>query len=134
MTARTQLIDKELVQRVRKKVLEEYNKMMSNLMMEEYDLPVVTALSDDELEKLILVALREAKKPVSWRELKAIFAGIAGEDRLRRIIAKFKAENVIAELTKTRYALPEYVPLNELPKVKNPGIISKILSMSEARQ
>jgi len=134
MTAKTQAIDRELVKRVRNKVMQEYEQMSNNLMVSEFDLPVMTALSDEELERLILLALEEAKKPVSWRELKRIFTGIAGEDRLRKIISKLKAENIIAELTKTRYALPQYVPLNEISKIKNPGIISKMLSMSEARQ
>ncbi|MCE4628126.1 MAG: hypothetical protein F7C34_03135 [Desulfurococcales archaeon] len=134
MVPRAQVINKELVERVRRKVLREYEKLSASLYIEEGDLPVMTALSDSELEHLVLLALREARQPVSWRELKAIFAGIAGEDRLRKILAKLKAENVIAELTKTRYALPEYVPLNEIPKIKNPGIISKIYALQRERQ
>ncbi|MCE4624430.1 MAG: hypothetical protein F7C35_01010 [Desulfurococcales archaeon] len=122
--------DLEKVKRVREKVLKAYNEIAKDLMMDT-DIPVVTALSDEDLEELILLALAEAKAPVSWKEIKLIFQGIAGEDRLRKILSKLKATNTIAELTKTRYALPEYVPLNELNKVKNPGIISKILKIKQ---
>lgn len=134
MVPRAQVINRELIERVRRKVLREYEKLSASLYIEEGDLPVMTALSDSELEHLVLLALREARQPVSWRELKAIFSGIAGEDRLRKILAKLKAENVIAELTKTRYSLPEYVPLNEIPKIKNPGIISRIYALQRERQ
>jgi len=134
VTAKTQLVDRKLVERVRRRVMEEYERMSANLFIDDTDLPVMTALTDEELEGLILLALREAGQPVSWREMKAIFSGVAGEDRLRKILAKLKAENIIAELTKTRYSLPEYVPLNELDKIKNPGIISKILALKRERQ
>ncbi len=123
---RQRMLNVELIEKVREKVLEEYRKLVETPVMES-DITVVTALSDEDIERLVLLALREAKQPLSWREIKQIFSGIAGEDRLRRILNKLKAENVIAELTRTRYSLPQYVPLNELHKVKNPGIIQKIV-------
>jgi hypothetical protein len=133
MTPRQQVINKPIVEKVREKVLKEYEKMSKSLYMEA-DIPIVTALTDAEIEKLVLLALREAKQPLSWRELKLIFSGIAGEDRLRKVLSRLKANNIIAELTKTRYALPEYVPINELGKVKNPGIMSKILRVRQESQ
>ncbi|ADL19491.1 hypothetical protein ASAC_1086 [Acidilobus saccharovorans 345-15] len=104
---------------MRAKVLSEYDNMRMQLV-NEGGLLVTTALDDSDVEKLVLLALEEAKSPVSWRELKAIFQGIVGEDRLRRILGSLKARNVVAELTHTRYSLPNYVPELEMNKVKNP--------------
>ena len=128
MVPRQQVINKDVVERVREKVQREYLRIVGE-PISEGGITLVTALGDDEIEKLVLLALREARQPLSWRELKLIFSGIAGEDRLRRILNILKANNVVAELTRTRYALPEYVPLNEIHKVKNPGIVSKILKI-----
>lgn len=127
MVSRQKTMSKELSERLRKIVLEKYNEMQE--VTEVGDIKVATALVDDDIEKLVLVVLREAKQPLSWRDLKAIFSGIVGEDRLRRILGALKAKNEVAELTHTRFALPEYVPLSEIGKVKNPGIISKILEL-----
>ncbi len=128
MVPRQQVINTDVVERVREKVQREYLRIVGE-PISEGGITLVTALGDDEIEKLVLLALREARQPLSWRELKLIFSGIAGEDRLRRILNILKANNVVAELTRTRYALPEYVPMNELHKVKNPGIVSKILKL-----
>ncbi len=127
-----QTINKRLVERVRKKVLKAYNELVLDLSINS-DIQITAALSDDELRQLVLLALREARQPVSWREMKLIFQGIAGEDRLRKILSHLKATNTIAELTKTRFALPEYVPPEEIGKVKNPGILSKITKAHAAR-
>lgn len=114
-----------LIQRVRAKVLSEYDNMRMQLV-NEGGLLVTTALDDSDIEKLVLLALEEAKSPVSWRELKAIFQGIVGEDRLRRILGSLKARNVVAELTHTRYSLPNYVSELEMNKVKNPLVFRNI--------
>ncbi len=121
-------VDRDLVARVRRKVLEEYEKMKQMLDVGgEFDIEISLALSDEDVEKLVLLALEEAKRPISWREFKAIFAGIVGEDRLRRILASLKARDVIVELTRTRYVLPDYVPASELNKIKNPRMITEIM-------
>lgn len=114
----------DLVSRVRRRVLEEFEKM--RVMLEDDEVSVYTALVDDDVVKLVLIALEEAKQPISWRDFKKIFSGVVGEDRLRKILSNLKARNVIAELTHTRYSLPKYVPLEEISKVKNPGIIPVI--------
>ncbi len=121
------VVNEELVEKVRRAVLREYEKMQQVIDSGEFGIVVSLALSDEEIEKLVMLALREAKGPISWREFKKIFAGIAGEDRLRRILANLKARDEIVELTRTRYSLPEYVPPSEISKVKNPRILSKIL-------
>jgi hypothetical protein len=129
MVSKQKTLDKELGERLRKLVMEKYNEMQE--VTEIGDIKVATALVDDDIEKLVLLVLEEAKQPLSWRDLKAIFGGIVGEDRLRRILGVLKARNEIAELSHTRFALPAYVPLSEINKVKNPGIISKILELKK---
>ena len=125
----------ELIRRVREIILTKYNEMLearNHYVSEGGDVLITTALTDEEIEELVLTALEAARQPVTWRELRAIFAEIAGEDRLRRILNKLKADNRIAELTKTRYALPQYVPTEDLEKIKNPGILSKVLRIKRA--
>jgi hypothetical protein len=129
MASKQKTLDKELGERLRKLVIEKYNEMQE--VTEIGDVKVATALVDDDIEKLVLLVLEEAKQPLSWRDLKAIFGGIVGEDRLRRILGVLKARNEVAELSHTRFALPAYVPLSEINKVKNPGIISKILELKK---
>lgn len=123
--------DAEIVKKLRELVMQEYGIMKNEV--EVGDISIVTALVDEDIERLVLLALKKAERPLSWRELKAIFAGIVGEDRLRRILSSLKARNVVAELTHTRYSLPEYVPLSEINRIKNPGIISKVLQLSRRR-
>jgi hypothetical protein len=111
-------VDMDLIRRVRKKVLGEFEKSREVIETDEFGIEVSLALSDEKVEKLVMLALKEAKKPISWREFKQIFAGIVGEDRLRRILANLKARDVIVELTRTRYSLPEYVPPSVLPALR----------------
>jgi hypothetical protein len=91
------------------------------------DVVVVEALDDYTVADILLEVLREAGEPIQWRDLKAIMAGVCGEDRLRRIIYSLKAEGKVAELRGTRYALPEHVPVEEIDRVKNVRVLSKIL-------
>lgn len=132
MIVRQKTADPSLVEKLRGLVRREFDKMKVTFM--EGDLAVTTALVDDEIEKLVIYVLEEARQPLSWRDLKVVFSGIVGEDRLRRILNSLKANNEIAELTHTRYAKPEYVPLSEIGRVKNPGIINKVLESKRETQ
>ncbi|MCS7106880.1 MAG: hypothetical protein NZ902_02085 [Acidilobaceae archaeon] len=132
MSSRQSAASKELIEKLRKLVLEKYAEIQS--VMEVGDVSVTTALVDDDIEKLVLIALKEAGQPLSWRDLKVIFSGVVGEDRLRRILVSLKAKNEVAELTHTRFALPEYVSINEINRVKNPGIINRILKKAKEAQ
>ncbi|GAB6148511.1 hypothetical protein JCM10135_10530 [Stetteria hydrogenophila] len=117
-------VRKEVVERLRKKLQSELSGAFTPLV-EEPGIKVITALSDDVIESLVKAVLSEAKEPLSWRELKAIFQGVVGEDRLRRILSHLKARGEIAELTRTRYSLPEYVSPSEIQKIKNPEAIRR---------
>ncbi|MCX8195785.1 MAG: hypothetical protein N3F67_01710 [Acidilobaceae archaeon] len=123
---------RELTEKLRRLILEKYAEIQS--VMEVGDVSVTTALVDEDIEKLVLIALREAGQPLSWRDLKVIFSGVVGEDRLRRILVSLKAKNEVAELTHTRFALPEYVSLADINKVKNPGIINKIILLNKLKE
>jgi len=127
MTPGRASVDTDLVARVRSKVVQAYESMKQTLDTNEFGIVVSLALSDEEVEKLVRLALEEAKGPISWRELKKIFSGIVGEDRLRRILANLKARDEIVELTRTRYVLPKYLPESELSKVKNPRVLNKLM-------
>ena len=121
------------IERIRRIILEDYNRLRGTVDI-ELDISITTALIDTDIEKLLIKTLNLAKRPLSWRELKQIFQGIVGEDRLRRVLNTLKARNQIAELTHTRYSLPQYVPPNEITKIKNPGIISKILKTQKPEE
>lgn len=121
-----------VVKRLRKRLEEEVKDSFVKLIDEpsiggELGLEVTTALPDDTVERLVKLVLREARGPLSWRELKAIFQGIVGEDRLRKILSQLKAAGEIAELTRTRYSMPEYVPEEEKDKIKNYEAVRKKL-------
>ncbi|MCE4620948.1 MAG: hypothetical protein F7B95_00730 [Desulfurococcales archaeon] len=119
------------VERLRAK-LHERLKDIIEVLVDDAGFSVTAALSDDEIEELVFMVLKEAKRPLTWRELKAIFSGVVGEDRLRKILLSLKARNEVAELTRTRYSLPEYIPPEEFDKVKNPIILKKIRGEIEA--
>ncbi len=119
------------IEELRRK-LHELLKDVIEVLVDDIGISVTAALSDDEIEKLVLEILKSAKRPLSWRELKAVFSGVVGEDRLRKILISLKVRNLIAELTRTRYSLPEYVPPQEYNKVKNPLILRKIKRDSTA--
>ncbi len=121
------------VERIRRVILEDYNRLRTTLDV-GMDISITTALVDTDIEKLVIKALKTARRPLSWREFKQIFQGVVGEDRLRRVLNTLKARNEIAELTHTRYSLPEYVPPNEIQKIKNPGILNKILKKQNPKE
>jgi hypothetical protein len=71
MVSRQKALSRELGERLRKLVLDKYSEMQE--VTEVGDIKVAVALVDDDIEKLVLLVLEEAKQPLSWRDLKAIF-------------------------------------------------------------
>jgi hypothetical protein len=100
--------------------------MGNNVIYEDVDVIVTEAPRDDELEKMVLEKLDKAGRPVSWRELKKMFSGIAGEDRLRKTIYRLKVRGDVVELTGTRFTLPKYLDKLDYSKVKNPAAVSHV--------
>jgi len=124
---------RELLERLRRLAQTELEKR-STVLVDEPWISVTTALSDRDIEEIVLMVLREARCPLTWREMKYVFAGIVGEDRLRKILINLKARGAIAELTKIRFSLPEYIPLEEIHKVKNPGVLSKVYERMQKKR
>jgi DNA polymerase III delta prime subunit len=124
---------RELIERLRRIAQSELEKR-SVVLVDEPGLSVTTALSDSDVEEIVLMVLREARCPLTWREMKRIFQGIVGEDRLRKVLIDLKARGEVVELTRIRFALPEYVPLDEIDKVKNPGVLDKIYRRLRERE
>ncbi|MCE4606094.1 MAG: hypothetical protein F7B59_02015 [Desulfurococcales archaeon] len=98
--------------------------MDNEIIYEDRDVVVTEAPRDDELEKLVIEMLDKAKRPVSWRELKRMFSGIAGEDRLRKTIYRIKVRGDVVELTGTRFILPKYLERIDYSKIKNPAAVT----------
>lgn len=75
-------------------------------LYEDEDVIVMKAPSDQELEELVLDIIKRRGKPVSWKELREIFSGLAGEDRLRKALANLIERGLLTELPDGNFALP----------------------------
>jgi len=75
-------------------------------LYEDEDVVVMKAPSDQELEKLVLDIIKKKGRPVSWKELREIFSGLAGEDRLRKALANLIERGLLTELPDGNFALP----------------------------
>jgi len=115
----------EVVRMLRGLVERRFNEVVERVSVGDVD--VVISLYDGDVEVLVLEVLRAARRPLQWRELKQIFHGVVGEDRLRRVVNSLKARNEVVELTGTKFTVPECVSLEDLKLVRNPGVISRIL-------
>ncbi len=97
-------------------------------LYEDEEVEVYKAPTEEELEELVIDAIREAGRPLSWKELRQIFSGIAGEDRLRKVLVKLIESDRIIELPDGTFALPgmeqNYVP-KPTPKRVRPLVPSK---------
>lgn len=97
-------------------------------LYEDEEVEVYKAPTEEELENLVVEAIKEAGRPLSWKELRQIFSGIAGEDRLRKVLVKLIESDRIIELPDGTFALPgmerDYVP-RATPKRVRPLVPSK---------
>jgi len=97
-------------------------------LYEDEEVEVYKAPTEEELEQLVLDAIREAGRPLSWKELRQIFSGIAGEDRLRKVLIKLIESDKLIELPDGTFAIPgmeeNYVP-KPTPKRVRPLVPSK---------
>ncbi len=75
-------------------------------LYEDEDVVVMKAPSDQELEKLVVDVIKKKGRPVSWKELREIFSGLAGEDRLRKALANLIEQGLLTELPDGNFALP----------------------------
>ncbi len=91
-------------------------------LYEDEEVEVYKAPTEEELEQLVIDAIKEAGRPLSWRELRQIFSGIAGEDRLRKVLIKLIERDQLIELPDGTFGLPgmeqNYVPRNTAKRVR----------------
>ncbi|HIP56744.1 MAG TPA: hypothetical protein EYH02_01545 [Ignisphaera aggregans] len=79
------------------------NKLGLRVVYEDPEVLVVTAPNEDELRNIILNLLRE--KPMSVKEIHAILAGIASEDKIRRSLLRLSEEGIVVLDEDGRYRL-----------------------------
>ncbi len=91
-------------------------------LYEDEDVEVYKAPTEEELEKLVIEAIREAGRPLSWKELRQRFSGIAGEDRLRKVLVRLIERDELIELPDGTFAIPgmeqSYVPKRNAKRVR----------------
>ncbi|MCS7112134.1 MAG: hypothetical protein N3D82_04125 [Ignisphaera sp.] len=91
-------------------------------LYEDLDIEVFKAPTEDELERLVKESISNNGKPVSWKELRERFAGIAGEDRLRKVLVRLIERDEIIELPDGALALPgmeqNYIPRKSTKRVR----------------
>ncbi|RUM48000.1 MAG: hypothetical protein DSY37_00770 [Hyperthermus sp.] len=74
------------------------------VLYEDEELVVMKAPTDEELVELVYKYIRGKGRPVTWRELRQVFSGTAGEDRLRKALIRLRREGLVVELRGGRYA------------------------------
>jgi len=79
------------------------SKLGLRVVYEDPEVLVVTAPNEDELRNIILNLLRE--KPMTVKEIHAILAGIASEDKIRRSLLRLSEEGMVVLDEDGRYRL-----------------------------
>lgn len=84
------------------------------VVYEDEDIVVMRAPDDLELEKLVKTIIKKKGRPVTWRELRKELSGLAGEDRLRKVLVKLIERDEIVEMIDGTFGLRDmeasYVP------------------------
>ncbi len=84
------------------------------VVYEDEDVLVVRAPDDEELEKLVVDIIRRKGRPVTWKELRKELSGLAGEDRLRKVLVRLIERDVVVEMIDGTFGLKgmeaTYVP------------------------
>ncbi|MEM2757483.1 MAG: hypothetical protein QW596_03475, partial [Sulfolobales archaeon] len=74
------------------------------------------------LEGLVLNIIRRKGKPVTWRELRRELSGLAGEDRLRKVLISLIERDVVIEMIDGTYGIKgmetTYIPLRIKKRVR----------------
>ncbi len=84
------------------------------VVYEDEDVLVVRAPDDEELERLVVDIIRKKGRPVTWKELRKELSGLAGEDRLRKVLVRLIERDVVVEMIDGTFGLKgmeaTYVP------------------------
>jgi len=91
-------------------------------LYEDIDVEVYKAPTEEELERLVKEAIINMGRPMSWKELRERFSGIAGEDRLRKVLIRLIERDEIIELPDGAFAIPgmeqNYIPRKNAKRVR----------------
>jgi hypothetical protein len=66
---------------------------------EDSEVLVVKGVTIEELTELVYNYIKSKGRPVTTRELRRVFSGIAGEDRLRRALNRLRMEGRIITIS-----------------------------------
>ncbi len=75
-----------------------------SVLYEDNEVVVFKAPHDDELVELVHDYIKRKGRPVSWKELREAFSGIAGEDRLRKALHRLRDRGILIEIRGGYYA------------------------------
>lgn len=98
------------------------------VIYEDEDVIVMQAPDDKGLEGLVLSIIKRKGRPVAWRELRRELSGLAGEDRLRKVLISLIERDVVIEMIDGTYGLKgmesTYIP-TKIKKRVRPLVPSK---------
>lgn len=84
------------------------------VIYEDEDIVVVRAPDDEELSELVINTIKNAGRPLTWKELRKELSGLVGEDRLRKAVIKLIEQDVVVEMIDGTFGLKgmelTYVP------------------------
>jgi len=84
------------------------------VVYEDEDVVVMRAPDDEELERMVKDIIRRKGRPVTWKELRKELSGLAGEDRLRKVLVKLIERDEVVEMIDGSFGLrgmeASYVP------------------------
>ena len=84
------------------------------VVYEDEDVVVMRAPDDEELERMVKDIIRRKGRPVTWKELRKELSGLAGEDRLRKVLVKLIERDEVVEMIDGTFGLrgmdQNYVP------------------------
>ena len=75
------------------------------VVYEDEDVVVMRAPDDSELEKLVIKIIKKKGRPVTWGELRKELSGLAGEDRLRKVLVNLIEKDEVIEMIDGTFGL-----------------------------
>jgi len=92
------------------------------VIYEDEDVIVMQAPDDKGLESLVISVIRRKGRPVSWRELRRELSGLAGEDRLRKVLINLIERDLVVEMIDGTFGLKgmesTYIPTRIKKRVR----------------
>ncbi len=92
------------------------------VIYEDDDIVVMQAPDDRGLESLVLNIIKRRGRPITWRELRKELSGLAGEDRLRKVLISLIERDVVVEMIDGTYGIKgmeaTYIPLRIKKRVR----------------